>query len=130
FTPVHVRSLGMDMMKNGVGSAASHGGFDFEPIAAPEPVSALLREIRALPAAQHLFTSGQYSVYVTTQAQAPRLLLEIGRLREVSFRAVGEGTGRSRDLDRYDEWYTHLFAWDNAAQHMVGAYRLCLTDLR
>lgn len=47
------------------------------------------------------------------QPQAP-ILRELGRLREIAFRAVGEGTGQRRDLDRYDDDYLHLLLWDPA----------------
>jgi putative hemolysin len=60
--------------------------------------------------------------------QLPAVLPEIGRLREVTFRLVGEGTGLARDLDRFDETYHHLFVWDRTAQEVVGAYRLGATD--
>src|SRR3546814_18769470 len=51
---------------------------------------------------------------------------EIGRLRELTFRKVGEGTGLKRDLDRYDAWYSHIVLWDCAAMEIVGAY--CLVE--
>ncbi|HVV96260.1 MAG TPA: lysophospholipid acyltransferase family protein [Rhodanobacteraceae bacterium] len=49
---------------------------------------------------------------------------EIGRLRELAFRRVGEGTGARRDLDRFDGYYRHLALWDRNALAIVGAYRL------
>jgi hypothetical protein len=52
------------------------------------------------------------------------VIREIGRLRELSFRKVGEGTGERRDLDKYDHHYRHLVLWDNEALEIVGAYRL------
>jgi hypothetical protein len=52
------------------------------------------------------------------------LLREIGRLRELSFRRVGEGTGARRDLDAFDTHYRHLVLWDDVALALVGAYRL------
>jgi putative hemolysin len=52
------------------------------------------------------------------------LLREIGRLRELSFRRVGEGTGGRRDLDRFDAHYRHLILWDENSLAIVGAYRL------
>ncbi|MHC9084905.1 lysophospholipid acyltransferase family protein [Luteimonas sp. RIT-PG2_3] len=52
------------------------------------------------------------------------LLQEIGRLRELTFRQVGEGTGRSRDLDRFDAHYDHILLWDPASQRIAGAYRV------
>lgn len=56
-------------------------------------------------------------------ADAP-LLAEIGRLRERTFREVGEGTGRSRDVDAYDPDYEHILVWDAAATQIAGAYRV------
>lgn len=56
------------------------------------------------------------------------IMREIGRLREVSFRAVGEGTGKRRDFDRYDQYYMHLILWDEQDFEIVGAYRLCDTN--
>jgi len=56
-------------------------------------------------------------------------LLEIGRLREITFRNVGEGTGKERDLDRFDEYYGHLFLWDREKRTIAGGYRLGRTDL-
>ncbi|MCD9032685.1 lysophospholipid acyltransferase family protein [Luteimonas sp. Y-2-2-4F] len=52
------------------------------------------------------------------------LLLELGRLRELAFRGVGEGTGRARDLDRFDPDYEHIVVWDAAAARIAGAYRV------
>jgi putative hemolysin len=52
------------------------------------------------------------------------LLREIGRLRELTFRAVGEGTGHRLDVDLYDSWYEHIVLWDDAASRIAGAYRL------
>ncbi|MDA1315821.1 MAG: GNAT family N-acetyltransferase [Acidobacteria bacterium] len=49
------------------------------------------------------------------------MLQEIGRLREISFRQVGEGTGKARDLDRFDEHYLHLFVWNRLKHELVGA---------
>ena len=59
----------------------------------------------------------------TLSADAP-LLREIGRLREITFRAVGEGTGRSLDVDAWDSWYEHIVLWDDAAAKIAGAYRI------
>ena len=53
------------------------------------------------------------------------LLRELGRLREQAFRAVGEGTGRSIDVDAYDTWYEHIVLWDAEAWQIAGAYRVC-----
>jgi putative hemolysin len=71
-----------------------------------------------------LVASGRNAVYIAQAAEIPHVLQEIGRLREITFRAAGEGTGKASDLDRFDEHYLHLFHWNHAKQELVGAYRL------
>jgi putative hemolysin len=75
-----------------------------------------------------LATTGDLSVYVARASQIPTLLRELGRLREITFRAVGEGSGKAIDLDRFDEHYLHLFVWNARREEVVGAYRLVGTD--
>lgn len=65
-----------------------------------------------------------YEVYITPTANIPNVLREIGRLREITFREVGEGTNKKIDLDNYDIYYHHLFIWDKELQNIVGAYRI------
>lgn len=55
------------------------------------------------------------------------IMREIGRLREFTFRAVGEGTGEHRDLDRFDRYYEHLILWDDEKLEIAGAYRMVRT---
>jgi putative hemolysin len=76
----------------------------------------------------HLLDSGDLSVYIVKSRQSTFIVNEIGRLREVAFREIGEGTGKDVDLDRFDRTYRHLFIWNNTRQEVVGAYRLGLTD--
>ena len=87
------------------------------------------REIELLPPAQILISSGDDSVILARAHQIPQVLREIGRLREVTFRSVGEGTGKAIDLDPFDSYYHHLFVWRKSQRQIVGAYRLGLTDL-
>jgi hypothetical protein len=56
------------------------------------------------------------------------ILQELGRLREITFREVGEGTGKACDLDLFDQLYLHLFIWNTTEKQIVGAYRLGLSD--
>ena len=65
-----------------------------------------------------------YEVYITPTINIPHILREIGRLREITFREVGEGTNKKIDLDNYDIYYNHLFIWDKDLQNIVGAYRI------
>jgi putative hemolysin len=71
---------------------------------------------------------GDFLVAVAAAGKIPVTLREIGRLRELTFRGVGEGTGHPCDLDSFDADYLHLFAWNRAARQVVGAYRMGLTD--
>jgi putative hemolysin len=75
-----------------------------------------------------LIESERFTVYCAGPDRLPAVLAEIGRLRELTFRAVGEGTGRNRDLDEFDRTYRHLFVWDREQREIAGAYRLCATD--
>ena len=69
-------------------------------------------------------TSDGKQIRVGTLAADAPLLREIGRLRELTFRAVGEGTGRALDVDAWDSWYEHIVLWDEAASKIAGAYRI------
>ncbi len=73
-----------------------------------------------------LLTSKNYEVFFAPSKAIPNLMFEIGRLREITFREVGEGTNESIDLDVFDGYYHHLFLWDNVAGKLVGAYRMGL----
>jgi putative hemolysin len=101
---------------------------DFEKIIPPLAPEVLLGEIQNIPTAQRLYTQKDFEVFVFTANQAPSMLMEIARLREITFRAVGEGTGKSHDLDNHDRFYHHLVVWNTANNEIVGAYRLALCD--
>jgi len=98
------------------------------PIIAPVDPQCLRAEVEQLPAAQMLLSSGEYAVYLAQAQQIPKTLLEIARLREIAFRAAGEGTGSALDLDIFDARYHHLFVWNQDRGEIVGAYRLAGTD--
>lgn len=98
------------------------------PVVPAVPAAELAAEVAALPEAAHLIASDDLHVYVARAHSIPRILREIGRLREVTFRDVGEGTGREIDLDAFDAAYWHLFLWNRTGQEVVGAYRLGPTD--
>ncbi len=94
-----------------------------EAIAPGASCDRLKAEVARLAPSSCLLSGDDLTVYVAEAAEIPLLLGEIGRLREISFRAVGEGTGRSRDLDCYDPYYKHLFIWNRNQSELVGAYR-------
>lgn len=85
-------------------------------------------EIDALPDGSRLLENGRWLVALASADEVPNVVNEIGRLREVAFRAVGEGTGRELDLDRFDARYAHLFVWDRENRALAGAYRLADTE--
>jgi putative hemolysin len=94
-------------------------------VAPAEDPMVLRRELESLPADALLETTGEMQVYALSSRQAPRIVREIGRLRELTFRASGEGTGKARDLDRFDAYYTHLVLWNSERRELAGAYRIC-----
>lgn len=92
-------------------------------IVAQEPADVLAGEIARLSDVK-LTTQGEFDLYLAPSERIPRLLREIGREREVTFRAVGEGTNKAIDLDEFDLYYDHLVLWDREKQRLVGAYRI------
>ena len=101
---------------------------DLKPVAPPGDVAAMEREVAGLPICSRLATSGELSAYLARAEEIPAVLREIGRLRELTFRAAGEGTGKSIDLDTFDSHYLHLFIWNESKREIVGGYRLAGTD--
>jgi len=75
---------------------------------------------------KRLLKSKNYEVYLAQAESIPNILQEIGRLREITFREVGEGTNNATDLDKFDSYYHHMFLWDCDAQKLAGAYRMGL----
>jgi putative hemolysin len=94
-----------------------------EPIAPPIESSLLEKEIAALPATGLLAETSEFAVYLGKAPQIPQLLLELGRLREFTFRRAGEGVGKARDLDSFDDYYWHVLLWSKTKRELVGAYR-------
>jgi putative hemolysin len=94
-----------------------------KPIITETPRAELVEEIEQLESFR-VWTEKNYEVYISPTANIPKILREIGRLREMTFRAVGEGTNKKIDLDNYDIYYQHLFIWDKDLQNIVGAYRI------
>lgn len=96
-------------------------------IVKPANQEQIIEEVKFLRTGEHrLLQSKNYEVFLTPAEHIPNILHEIGRLREITFRAVGEGTNESIDLDNYDKYYHHMFLWDEEAQVIAGAYRMGL----
>ena len=73
-----------------------------------------------------LLQSKNYEVFLAQADKMPNILREIGRLREITFREVGEGTNQAIDLDSFDSYYHHMFLWDDESKLIAGAYRMGL----
>jgi putative hemolysin len=99
------------------------------PVAPPVDRAALDEEIHQLPETAKLVDGGALQVYCAEAGQIPAVLAEIGRLRELAYRAVGEGTGTRTDIDRFDTHYHHLFLWNHLRREVVGGYRIGRSDL-
>lgn len=111
-------------------AARRHGPTASRPalVAEAESPDVLEREIKALAPSQILVRGGVFDVCLARSQEIPRTLLDIGRQREIAFRAAGEGSGQPRDLDRFDRHYLHLFVWDRERRAIAGAYRIGATD--
>jgi putative hemolysin len=99
-------------------------GSRVEEIAEAVPPGLIIDEIEKIREEFCLFSSDQFDVFCTPSIEIPQIMNELGRLREITFRDVGEGTNRSMDLDEYDLYYNQLFVWDNKEKKIVGAYRV------
>ena len=100
-----------------------------EPVIPPVPPVLVRSEIDTLPPEAKVAGNDTFSVYVFHGAQLPHTLREVGRLREVTFRAAAEGTGKACDLDKFDKHYDHLVLYDSKEGVVAGAYRLGRTDV-
>jgi putative hemolysin len=98
------------------------------PIILPVPPASLAHEIACLPPSCRLVEQGNLLVVLARARYIPCLLREVGRLREISFRAVGEGTGLEIDVDRFDQIYEHLIVFERQRNQVIGACRLGRTD--
>ena len=97
-------------------------------VIAPTPKQVLVDEIADLPSDHLLLKQGEFDVFYMRKPQCPGLMEELGRLRELTFREVGEGTGLDRDIDRFDDFYLQLVVWNREKSEVVGGYRLGPTD--
>lgn len=95
-----------------------------EEIVKASSTELVVSEIAGLKSERLLFQVKNFQVFCAPSSEIPTVLYEIGRLREITFREVGEGTNRGIDLDEFDLYYHQLFIWDDAAEKLVGAYRI------
>ncbi len=88
------------------------------------PKEKIVEEIRNIEENALLFQFQDFKVYCAASSEIPNIMMELGRLREITFREVGEGTNLKVDLDEYDIYYNQLFIWDTIEECIVGAYRI------
>ncbi|MGE4130384.1 MAG: GNAT family N-acetyltransferase [Bdellovibrionales bacterium] len=104
---------------------------DMQEIVGPTPKEDLLRDQQK---AELLVDSHPdqdmkgMKIYRARGEEIPHVIRELGRLREATFRTVGEGTGLSSDTDRFDPYYDHFWAWDKKTSEITGAYRIGRVD--
>lgn len=96
-----------------------------EKIIDPVDVELLENELKKSQQLCHLH--GGQTIYRTNNSIAPNIIRELSRLREITFRAVEEGTGKSCDTDIYDEYYDHVVLWSDISREIVGSYRMAIT---
>jgi putative hemolysin len=102
-----------------------------EPEAIIAPIAALLleTEIETLNNLHFkVVEQANFEVFIAEAKYIPNVLQEIGRLREITFRAIGEGTNKSLDIDEFDLYYRQLIIWDKVEKRIVGGYRIGLGD--
>ena len=112
-----------------ISNAASALKFPKEPkeIVSQGNVLKMIKEVSELREnGDRMMESRNYEVFFASADKIPNVLREIGRLREITFRDVGEGTNKPIDLDDFDQHYHHLFLWDSDTDKLVGAYRMGL----
>ncbi len=93
-----------------------------ESVAHPEDPKLLTKELKDCELLGQ--TNDGKRIYCYQHKSGSAIMREIGRLREYTFRKVGEGSGHKRDLDKFDQFYDHIVLWDNEQYELVGAYRL------
>lgn len=98
------------------------------PLAEPVDPALISAEIEALPENKTVAKRGEFDVIIASFQSIPNTLFEIARLRELTFRTVGEGTGKPRDMDEFDMYYLQLIIWDREKKKIVGGYRLGMGD--
>src|SRR5580704_2293631 len=116
------------LLQDRAAPAAKASKATFEPVAAPVMSELVAADVAKLPFERSLVDTPEFTVLLARAREVPNALREIGRLREVTFRQTGEGTGKSFDLDAFDDHYWHLFVWNKEAREIAGAYRLGPSD--
>lgn len=115
-SPLEVKKF---FLSNGLGALS-------KPQRIVEPVGheLVLAEVENLRKKHLIHEQNNFEIFISPSLEIPNIINEIGRLREITFRDVGEGSNKKIDIDEYDLYYHHLFIWDKVAEKIVGAYRM------
>lgn len=95
-----------------------------KPVIKPASNLSIALEVANITPYFQLFEWQNYEVFCAPSSVIPSITREIGRLREITFREVGEGTNEATDIDEFDSYYHQLFIWDNRQRKIVGGYRV------
>ena len=120
----YLRSRSYALEANIPAKAAEKKVAHMETIAAPVELPLMQAELEAIREKSFLYSSSDYDCYLADYEDIPNLMREIARLREETFRAIGEGTGKSLDQDEFDKHFKQLILWDKVKQKIAGCYRL------
>ena len=120
----YLRSRSYALEANIPAKAVEKKAMKMTEIDAPTDVSLMLAELEAIKEKSFLYASSDYECYLADYEDIPNLMHEIARLREETFRAIGEGTGKNIDQDEFDPHFKQLILWDKVKQKIVGCYRL------
>ena len=101
---------------------------NMEPIGPSPDLHVLVAEINSLKRSNVILKTSPYILLVCNLNGHPALRQELGRQREITFRSVGESTGKAVDIDAFDDYYEQLIIWDEVAQTLVGGYRFGCGD--
>lgn len=124
FLRMKTYSLGIPLSNIKRQALEALSGADQEAVIDPVPMEHLINEIKQIRDEFMLFRIQNQSVFCAPTERIPYITTEIGRLRELTYRLVGEGTNKSFDLDHFDQYFDQLFIWDEDARTIVGGYRI------
>ncbi|WP_421901049.1 lysophospholipid acyltransferase family protein [Maridesulfovibrio sp.] len=99
-----------------------------KPISDQTAQRRIITELTMIGPESILVENNEFAVHEVHAANCPFVLHEIGRLREKTFRQVGEGTGQAVDVDRFDNTFIHLVLWHKESKEIAGAYRIARAD--
>ena len=120
----YLRSRSYALEANIPAKAVEQKAVKQETIDAPTDLSLMQAELEAIREKSFLYSTANYDCYLADYDDIPNLMHEIARLREETFRAIGEGTGKSLDQDEFDRYFKQMFLWDTTKQRIAGCYRL------